>query len=74
MKDVLKRLGYVLHWTCSGVAGLLVLVASGFGIAAQVSSSRADYDDALSTGTMYAAGAALSWLIGRISKFVLAGE
>ncbi|MGQ2186041.1 hypothetical protein ACT4MK_22185 [Bradyrhizobium barranii] len=74
MKEVFQRLGYVLYWIGSGVAGILVLMAGGFGIASTFSSSRVGTDDALAVGVVCAGWAALSWLFGRACKYVLAGE
>ena len=75
MKEVLERLGYVLHWLGCGIAGLLVMVGGGFGIAsAFFSSSKVGSDDAIAIGMMCYGIAALSWLAGRACKFVLAGS
>lgn len=74
MKEVFERLGYVLHWLGSGIAGLLVLVAGGFAIASTISSSGVKSDDALAIGVICAGWAAFSWLAGRACKFILAGE
>jgi hypothetical protein len=75
MKEVFERLGYVVYWIGSGVAGLLVLVGGAFGIAsAFFISSKIGSEDAISAGLMCYGLAALSWLIGRVSKFVFVGE
>lgn len=67
------RLGRVLYWLCSGVAGLLVLfavVAAVFWIKPEIPSAPQGYG--LCVLCVVAAG--LVWLAGRAIRYVLAAE
>lgn len=74
MKEAYERLGYVLHWIGSGIAGLLIMVAGGYAIASKFSESSAAADGTLAVGVTCVAYAAVIWFVTRVCKFVFAGE
>jgi len=59
---MIVRLGNVIYWGCSGVAAILVVASAWSASTGQ-------------QGTLIVAGgaAALFWLFGRASRYVLAG-
>lgn len=66
---MISRLGNVLYWTASGLAGLTLLLGALL-LLTEPAMQRAPAGPL----TAFAIGAALLWLIGRACRYVLAGR
>jgi hypothetical protein len=62
-----RRLGNVIYWGCSGLAAIIVLIGA-YG----ARTIGGDYDFWTLGGALVAA--AIVWLIGKASRYVLAGN